>query len=196
MHAYPQIQMTDARLETTASTLRLHAVRIERVGICVCVSVCRHVYRSTHLCVGRHVRRRQQAVTGRRTSFTHIDLVLARIYEQFGTAARPLRMDLLEGGALKMALAVDGRAREEVEAAVQELILETKCPICLDFFTNPRSAPCQHNFCEVLIGPMAHTPHQPAFVCLPYSSYAHVCVHVRYARGMRRDENVISSRGF
>jgi len=41
------------------------------------------------------------------------------------------------------------RAREDVEAAVQELILETKCPICLDFFTNPRSAPCQHNFCEV-----------------------------------------------
>jgi hypothetical protein len=44
------------------------------------------------------------------------------------------------------------RARQEVEAAVQDLILETKCPICLDFFTNPRSAPCQHNFCEVWQG--------------------------------------------
>ena len=32
------------------------------------------------------------------------------------------------------------QARQEVEAAVQDLILETKCPICLDFFTNPRSA--------------------------------------------------------
>ena len=44
---------------------------------------------------------------------------------------------------------LDLRAKEEVEAAVQDLIVETKCPICLDFFTNPRSAPCQHNFCEV-----------------------------------------------
>jgi hypothetical protein len=42
-------------------------------------------------------------------------------------------------------------AREEVDAAVQELMIETKCPICLDFFTNPRSAPCQHNFCEVCV---------------------------------------------
>jgi hypothetical protein len=44
-----------------------------------------------------------------------------------------------------------GNARQEVEAAVQDLILETKCPICLDFFTNPRSAPCQHSFCEECI---------------------------------------------
>ena len=42
-------------------------------------------------------------------------------------------------------------AREEVEAAVRDLILETTCPICLDFFTNPRSAPCQHSFCEECI---------------------------------------------
>ncbi len=47
--------------------------------------------------------------------------------------------------------------RQEVEAAVQDLILETKCPICLDFFTNPRSAPCQHNFCEVWRVPAAAT---------------------------------------
>ena len=55
----------------------------------------------------------------------------------------PSRADLLPG------------AREEVEAAVLDLMHETRCPICLDFFTNPRSAPCQHNFCEVLPSPHA-----------------------------------------
>jgi hypothetical protein len=35
--------------------------------------------------------------------------------------------------------------------AVLELIQECKCPICLEFFTNPRNSPCQHNFCEACI---------------------------------------------
>ena len=60
---------------------------------------------------------------------------------------------LKEGQAMGVPLDALGlQARQEVEAAVQDLILETKCPICLDFFTNPRSAPCQHNFCEVWRG--------------------------------------------
>ena len=35
--------------------------------------------------------------------------------------------------------------------ALYELILESKCPICLDFYTLPRKAPCQHNFCQECI---------------------------------------------
>uniref|UniRef100_A0A7S4P6M7 RING-type E3 ubiquitin transferase BRCA1 n=1 Tax=Guillardia theta TaxID=55529 RepID=A0A7S4P6M7_GUITH len=39
----------------------------------------------------------------------------------------------------------------ELRNAVEELIQETKCPICLDFLIDPRTAPCQHNFCEECI---------------------------------------------
>jgi hypothetical protein len=35
--------------------------------------------------------------------------------------------------------------------ALLELVQECKCPICLEFFTEPRNAPCQHNFCEACI---------------------------------------------
>lgn len=40
---------------------------------------------------------------------------------------------------------------KELVAAVEELIQETRCPICLDFFVRPRTAPCTHSFCEACI---------------------------------------------
>ena len=40
---------------------------------------------------------------------------------------------------------------KELVAAVEELIQETRCPICLDFFVRPRTAPCTHSFCETCI---------------------------------------------
>eukprot|EP00961_Rhodomonas_salina_P189362 2554683-Rhodomonas_salina.1 len=49
--------------------------------------------------------------------------------------------------------------------AVEELIQETKCPICLDFFTNPRSAPCQHNFCEECIWEVIKDNHSECPSC-------------------------------
>jgi hypothetical protein len=39
----------------------------------------------------------------------------------------------------------------ELVAAVEELIQETRCPICLDFFVKPRTTPCTHSFCEACI---------------------------------------------
>jgi hypothetical protein len=38
-----------------------------------------------------------------------------------------------------------------IRDAILQLIQECKCPICLEFFTEPRNAPCQHNFCEACI---------------------------------------------
>ena len=39
----------------------------------------------------------------------------------------------------------------ELVAAVEELIQETRCPICLDFFVKPRTTPCTHSFFEACI---------------------------------------------
>ena len=38
-----------------------------------------------------------------------------------------------------------------IHDAILQLVQECKCPICLEFFTVPRNAPCQHNFCEECI---------------------------------------------
>ena len=38
-----------------------------------------------------------------------------------------------------------------IREAILQLVQECRCPICLEFFTEPRNAPCQHNFCELCI---------------------------------------------
>jgi hypothetical protein len=79
-----------------------------------------------------------------------------------------------DGAAPSRAVLLPG-AREDVEAAVQDLMQETRCPICLDFFTNPRSAPCQHNFCEVCAA--RHFP-SPAGAFAPPTP--HACAFLMY----------------
>lgn len=37
---------------------------------------------------------------------------------------------------------------EKEMISVDKISEELKCSICLDFFTNPRTLPCQHSFCE------------------------------------------------